>query len=128
MAGASARLSPFRETIDWPLLGMTMHQPAGTHPSLDQLAAFDRGQLRPAEWEAVGQHLASCDACCRQLEAVPDDPFVAPVRESAGTPAPAWALDTVNLRGNATSAAAGAAPAQPPAPPAELANHPRYRV
>jgi hypothetical protein len=105
-----------------------MHQPAGTHPSLDQLAAFDRGQLRPAEWEAVGQHLASCDACCGQLEAVPDDPFVARVRESAGTPAPVRALDTVNLRGNSTSAAGGAAPAQPPAPPAELANHPRYRV
>src|SRR5207302_6598534 len=40
------------------------------------LAAFDLGRLSPAEWSVIKEHVAGCDACCRQLEGVTPDPLV----------------------------------------------------
>jgi hypothetical protein len=82
------------------------------HPPRDQLAAFDAGLLGPTEREAVEHHLVACPLCGRVLDSLPEDPFVALVRASAGHSAPTLAI------------AEGTLPGIPDA----LARHPRYRV
>jgi hypothetical protein len=72
------------------------------HPTAEQLADFDTGRLAPEERQAVERHVALCPACCRTLEAVPEDGLVA------------------LLRASATETAAEV--------PAALVGHPRYRV
>jgi hypothetical protein len=82
---------------------------AASHPSLDQLAAFDAGQLGPEDWGHVERHLAKCSTCWQALETLPEGVLVAVVRAYAG---PA---------GESKSAL------DPPIPQ-ELVGHPRYRV
>jgi len=86
------------------------------HPTVDQLAAFDRGQLGSLEWREVEQHVAGCADCCRKLETLPEDALVRLVRESGRQ-----AAETVDLP---TVSAGAALPTVPP----ELVDHPRYRV
>src|SRR5689334_11157953 len=96
-----------------------MSDAPGPHPSPQELAAFDAGSLPPAARAEVERHVAGCADCCRTLDALPEDDFVARVRLLAGA-APA---DTPS--GAATPPDGGAAvPGLPP----ELADHPRYRV
>jgi hypothetical protein len=78
------------------------------HPSPDELAAFDTGQLTAPRSEAVARHVAACTTCCRTLEGLPEDPYVALVRAYA----------------TATGGDTGA----PVDVPAALLGHPRYRV
>src|SRR5262245_55383291 len=80
------------------------------HPSVGLLQAFDRGTLASGEWTAIEEHLASCPACGRTLENLPDTTLNEVVKElldGAGTP---------------LSQASGAGI------PAPLVEHPRYRV
>ncbi|HEV3261470.1 MAG TPA: serine/threonine-protein kinase [Gemmataceae bacterium] len=101
------------------------------HPSLYQLASFDLGQLSGPDWVDVERHLAGCEHCCAQLEALPDDAFIALMRQSIGaaaTPAPSSGLaDTLDLRPPADTPPPAAGWTSPELP-AELAVHTRYRV
>jgi serine/threonine protein kinase len=74
----------------------------GPHPSPRDLAAFDAGTLPAAARAEVEGHVATCADCCRTLDGLPDDDFVARMRALAGAPS----ADV----------------------PPELADHPRYRV
>jgi hypothetical protein len=59
----------------------------GWHPSGEELAAFDAGLLPRLRWAVVADHVAACDACCEQLETVPQDPLVDLLRKSGSAPA-----------------------------------------
>jgi len=93
-----------------------------THPTFDQLAAFDQGRLMEADWSEVERHLADCTSCCAVLETAPGDSLVTLVQSAlrAGTDKP-----TQEYRKADTAAALLPASAEVPA---ELAAHPRYRV
>ena len=69
-----------------------MSDASGPHPDLDQLTAFDQGQLNPERWREVERHVTGCADCCRQLETVADDALVTLLRASAGP-----AADTCDL-------------------------------
>jgi len=45
------------------------------HPSLNRLAAFDRGELCSGEWQMLADHVAVCPACCAALEELPASPL-----------------------------------------------------
>src|SRR5689334_10230059 len=108
---------------------MGMQPPTSPHPSQGQLSAFDKGLLRPAEWEEIERHLASCDTCCRQLDTVPEDPFVARLRLAAGQQGVATpAGETATVDAPAVPTAPPASLATASAVPDELADHPRYRI
>src|SRR5262245_66552099 len=92
------------------------------HPTTEQLAAFDRGQLPAAKWENVERHVAGCAACCRSLESVPDDALTALLKVSAGR------AHTPDVPGDDTRVL-GDRDDTPGSPlPPELAAHPRYQV
>jgi serine/threonine protein kinase len=96
-----------------------------THPSLDQLAAFDQGLLPAEESARVEAHVAACDVCCRQLDLLPDTSLVARIRAAAGQPEarPTAAAATGSSdRGVAPESSARLAV------PIELQDHPRYRI
>jgi serine/threonine protein kinase len=101
------------------------------HPSPEQLRAFDLGQLSLSEWGTIEHHLAGCDACCRQLEGLPDDPLVALLRTSAresGPPFGGGQVETLTrVRSSTAAPATRPGPPGPDSPP-ELVGHPRYRV
>jgi serine/threonine protein kinase len=88
-----------------------------THPSPDQLAAFDAGRLSPTEQTLVEEHVSGCAACCRKLEGVPEDPFAALVRAFGG-----------RCRATPTSAEPGPDTLFDLNVPAPLIGHSRYRV
>jgi serine/threonine-protein kinase len=87
------------------------------HPSADELAAFAQGRLGPEAMHSVERHVATCDSCCEQLAAVPDDTLIHLAREAA----------THGVRSADTQATARPK-ADPRAIPPELADHPRYQV
>jgi WD40 repeat protein len=68
------------------------------HPSVARLRAFVEGRVEGPELADIESHLETCPACCRLLEAVPDeDNLVSQLRlaaasRSADTPRPAGAL------------------------------------
>src|SRR5262249_31561475 len=100
-----------------------MLEEQGSHPSDDQLAAFDGGMLSPDERAAIERHVASCTLCCQRLDALPDDPLVGLLRGSAaGSRGPSPTLSTGTRQTPAP--ALSAIPETPP----ELVNHPRYRI
>src|SRR2546423_15214884 len=102
-----------------------MEDATGAHPTLEQLAAFDRGQLPPEERAAVERHVAGCDACCARLESVPDDALVGLLREATGSrPRPATERAR-EIQGPVPTPPRGSAPGPTEVPP-ETANHPRY--
>src|SRR5262249_436700 len=108
-----------------------MNEVHAAHPRLEQLRAFDLGQLSPGEWGTIEHHLAGCDACCRQLEGLPDDPLVALLRTSvqqSGPPFGGGPAETLTrVSGSTAGPATRPAPPGPDVPP-ELIGHPRYRV
>jgi serine/threonine protein kinase len=90
------------------------------HPTLDQLATFDLGQLGRREWEDIQRHIAECAVCCGKLETIPDDNLVALMRASARK------ASTANGPGSTANTLPGI-PLPPEIPP-ELAEHPRYQI
>jgi WD40 repeat protein len=102
-----------------------MPEVRGTHPSLEELTAFDRGQLCPAEREAVERHVADCDSCCHRLDSIGDDDLVVLLRTSAGLTAPTVEVSPGPRSGDTPQAVRGDTLAELPA---ELADHPRYHV
>src|SRR5438270_10934816 len=81
---------------------------APSHPDIELLRQFDRGEVCGPEADTVEAHLETCVECCQTLRGLPADPLL------------------VSLR-----AAAAEQPAAPSAEcevPAELRDHPRYRV
>jgi hypothetical protein len=86
-----------------------------SHPTPGLIEAFARGRTDRARWKTIEQHVLTCPACARHLEALPEqtlNDFVREVLGEAGTPV----LD-------------GAPPATVAAEvPAELKDHPRYEV
>lgn len=54
-----------------------------THPTHEQLAAFDTGRLGEVDSHAIEQHLEECSQCCQLLKQLPsDDGYVALLREA----------------------------------------------
>ena len=66
-------------------MARTTAMPAASslHPSAAQLRAFAQGRLSAGDMADVESHVATCDACCRQLENIPDDTLVQLAREAA---------------------------------------------
>ncbi len=95
-------------------------------PSADVLTAFACGGLSVEELTAVASHVGACNACCRALKLVPDDPLAVLVRAAAA------AEPTERNVTNISPRQAGHIPS-----PTELGtrlvptgftDHPRYRV
>jgi len=87
-----------------------------SHPTTEELAAFDRGQLGGTEWAVVERHVAASTQCCQRLQELPDDSLARLVQQAAQaktTDQPPFAAGP---------------PAPGPEVPAELASHPRYQV
>ena len=58
-----------------------------THPTLEQLSGFSRGQLPPEDAEAVEAHVGECEPCCETLLGLSsDDTFVALLQEASQPP------------------------------------------
>ncbi len=54
-----------------------------THPTHEQLAAFDAGRLTDADSHGIEEHLAKCSDCCQRLKRLPgDDRYVALLRDA----------------------------------------------
>ncbi|MEX2026696.1 MAG: protein kinase, partial [Pirellulaceae bacterium] len=84
------------------------------HPSQKELDAFAQGRLPPDDMAEVERHVATCDSCCQQLQAAPEDTLVQLAREAA----------TLSFHDDRPKSAKPV----PPDVPAELTDHPRYRV
>jgi hypothetical protein len=52
------------------------------HPTTDQLTAISRGLLDDRDSSTVEEHVAGCDACRGLLEALPEPPLAARVRQA----------------------------------------------
>jgi hypothetical protein len=96
-------------------------EPAGNHPSANQLRAFDQGRLRRPDWSAVERHLQDCPRCRAALEGLPDQTLNDLVRDYDPDRRASW--DTPEPGG-----LAGPPPPAAEDLPRELAEHPRYRV
>jgi len=65
--------------------GPTISSPCGCeHPGIEVLRRFAHGRLHGAAMAAVERHVAGCDACCRVVQAVPDDRLVGLLRRRDG--------------------------------------------
>src|SRR5262245_32316984 len=107
-----------------------MNDAPPTHPSRERLSAFGLGQLDGAEGTAIESNLTACPECRTVLETLPEDTFVAKLRQSAEPAAAANAVPTGNRAGHEAPTCTNAGPATPPGIelPPELALHPRYRI
>src|ERR1700687_3280591 len=99
------------------------------HPNPEQLLAFGLGRLDECESLAIADHLADCPKCRTALETLPEDDFVAKVRNSARMAATGPACEESQRGGEAPTRAdvGSTAPEWSEVPP-ELAHHPRYRL
>ncbi len=99
-----------------------MNEVPQTHPSVEELSAFALGLLADEFSAGLEAHLAGCPTCCRTLETVCEDGFVARLRSAF--------QDTSSEHPSETATWTGAAPPAADAGdlPPELAHHPRYRV
>ncbi len=43
---------------------------SGSHPSPEELAAYIEARVERATWKRIVGHLATCDACFRELVAI----------------------------------------------------------
>ena len=107
-----------------------------THPTHDQLAAFDTGRLDDDDSAVVEQHLSECEDCCQWLKQSPrHDSYVELLRDAVSANAAAHQT-AVLVGGRGTdSKQDGSLPvlskdsgASIVGLPSELANHSRYRV
>jgi hypothetical protein len=98
-----------------------MNEVRGAHPSAEELAAFSLGQLSAEASAAIEPHLAACATCCKSLESVREDDFVAQLRSSVQPDTAPHNNDTWPLRGGPLTVSRTELPQ-------ELAQHPRYRV
>ena len=75
-----------------------------THPTHEQLAAFDAGRLTDADSHGIEEHLAECSDCCQMLKRLPgDDRYVALLREAvAGGDATVLMSPTLGTESEAT--------------------------
>jgi WD40 repeat protein/predicted Ser/Thr protein kinase len=89
---------------------------SNVHPDADKLQGFGQGLLAPDDAATVEEHLAGCDACCRQLEATPNDSFIGELREA----------QKLSLPGTQAFAAGYSLPVEESV--SDLADNPRYRV
>ena len=99
-----------------------MNNANDSHPNLNQLVAFDQGQLRGPEWSAVESHLVHCDVCCGQLETVPDDAVIQLLRTATSC------CNAPHLHDETTQAGAPPAVADLLQTPTELAALTRYNI
>ena len=88
---------------------------SNVHLDAETLRKFGQGLLAAEKAAAVEEHLSTCDACCRRLEATPNDSFIRrlrKVRDRAGL-----TQNDVDGRFRASGETLE-----------DLAAHPRYRV
>jgi serine/threonine protein kinase/WD40 repeat protein len=57
----------------------------GSHPTRPELLDFNLGRLGDEAAQALGEHLEHCEECRRTLRELPDDPFLARLKEAADT-------------------------------------------
>ncbi len=89
-----------------------------THPSHEQLSAYNRGQLLPDEAVAIETHISDCEPCCETIIGLSsDDTFVGLLKEARQLPTD----ETVDVGATAATTFAQEVPAP-------LAEHPRYEI
>jgi len=86
------------------------------HPTPEQLLAFSLGHVSGPDLASLAKHIRDCDACCQMLRELPEDAFVARLRDSA---TPSSTVGVVKLKPSALA---------PFAVPHELLEHPRYKI
>src|SRR6516225_3526724 len=85
------------------------------HPDPDRLAAFRLGKLDEGELAEIEAHVSRCASCCRELQTLADDSFIALVRQAADPATRTWGP--------------GDTPTGPEASvPRDLLGHPRYLI
>ena len=91
------------------------------HPSVEELTAFNLGQLAPQDAAKVESHIGECEPCCETLLGLStDDTFVALLKDTKESDDDL----TIDRRDDALkSDSRPESAAQSP-----LADHPRYRV
>ena len=111
-----------------------------THPTHEQLAAFETGRLSDDDSAIVEQHLSACADCCQWLKQSPGhDSYVALLREAASSgvaEVTSANQPTVLVMSSETPVPCDSSlqvlseDVGPPIAglPSELVNHPRYRV
>ena len=85
------------------------------HPNRVQLTLFLCGQLAVAEQEGIAAHVAECDQCCQALREIPDDAFMAMLKDASTPP------DTGDGKHYASVS-------RDLSLPMELRKHPRYKI
>ncbi len=80
-----------------------------------QLTAFLCGQLETAEQEGIAAHVAACDQCCQALREIPDDAFVAMLKDASAPPETGDGKHYASLSRDLSL-------------PMELRKHPRYKL
>src|SRR5579885_910448 len=114
--------------------GVPMNDVPNAHPSLEHLSAFSLGKLEDDASATVAAHLATCAACCRSLETVRDDAFVARLRSSVGQvsnlPPSRQVENLPHVSGHEAPTQVDDFSSSSPGGdlPPELAHHPRYRI
>lgn len=89
-----------------------------THPSHEQLSAYNRGQLPPNEAVAIETHISDCEPCCETIVGLSsDDTFIGLLKEARQLPTD----ETVDVDSTAATTSAQEVPAP-------LAEHPRYEI
>src|SRR5205809_198606 len=109
-----------------------MKAPASLHPSDQTLQSYGLGKLDTFPAEAVGQHVAECEACRNRVAEMTSDSFVGRLREaqqpkSESSPALGASLLGVSRLGDDSRTSAYSPPPVSTIPPG-LAEHPDYQV
>jgi tRNA A-37 threonylcarbamoyl transferase component Bud32 len=101
-----------------------------THPSVEKLTAFGLGLLNDEASAALSSHLEVCPDCCRALESVREDGFVAQLRSAAHADTALGSTRNDNWRPHESPTLVIDSPGgmDDGELPAELAHHARYRV
>lgn len=90
------------------------------HPSEEELSAYNRGLLSPAETVAIETHISECEPCCETIVSFSsDDTFVGLLKEARQLP-----FDQTLDHNTQRAKPSGFHGDIPP----ELAEHPRYEI